>query len=183
MRARREDWSVVAGVLTGIALVVAMPLAAADPAPKSRPEAQAQHGHSVQSHTQGHSEGRWNSANAHQGTEPAPHGDAAHHDAAAHAAGPEIGFRGCAYFENADFAGRRGELREGASAEWVGRAWNDRISSVACHSGCRLIGYVDINYGGQRRNFSGAVAELGADWNDRISAMRAVCGATDAAHH
>jgi hypothetical protein len=177
MGARREGWSVIAGVLAGAALAAAMPLAAADPAPKSRPEGQAQHGHSGQSHAQGHSQGRWNSANAHQGT--APHGDAAHHDDA-HAAGPEIAFRGCAYFENANFAGRRGELRENASAEWVGSTWNDRISSVACHPGCRLVGYVDINYGGQRRNFSGAVADLGAGWNDRISALRSICGA--AAH-
>ena len=178
MQARREVWSAIAGALTGAALTAAMPLAAADPAPKSRPEGQAQPGHSGQSHAQQtHPEGRWNSANVHQGNEPASHGNAAHHDDAAHPAGPEIAFRGCAYFENANFTGRRGELRENASAEWVGSAWNDRISSVACHPGCRLVGYVDINYGGQRRNFSGAVADLGAGWNDRISALRSVCGA------
>lgn len=118
---------------------------------------------------------RWNPGPAHTGHGPhgARHGGG--HVDAAHAAGPEIGFRGCAFFEDEGFAGRRGELREGASVEWVGRAWNDRISSVACHPGCRLIGYVDINYGGQRRNLAGAVAALGPGWNDRISALRGVC--------
>lgn len=91
--------------------------------------------------------------------------------------GPDIGFRGCAYFETAGFAGRRVDVREGASVEWIGPEWNDRISSVACAGGCRLIGYEHVNYGGARRNFSGAVAEAGAGWDDKISALRVVCTA------
>lgn len=90
---------------------------------------------------------------------------------------PEIGFRGCAYFEDARFGGRRGEAREGAYIEWLGAVWNDRISSVACAPGCRLIGYETINYGGARRNFAGAVADLGSTWGDRISALRVTCAA------
>ena len=91
------------------------------------------------------------------------------------APGPAIGFQGCAWFEHADFGGRRGEARAGGHLNWVGPAWNDRISSVACHEGCRLIGSEDINYTGARRTFHGNVATLGAGWNDRISALRVVC--------
>lgn len=144
--------SLVAGLVVGAAL--AAPLAAADEpkAPKQRP---AQHGSS-----QGHGG---------HGTEPQPT-----------VPGPEIGFRGCAYFEDAGFAGRRGDMREGASAEWVGAAWDNRISSVACASNCRMIGYADTNYGGGRRNFTGAVADVGVGWNDRVSALRVICTADEA---
>lgn len=108
----------------------------------------------------------------------AAHGEAGHGPASQPAVpGPEIGFRGCAYFEDAGFAGRRGEIREGAPAEWVGADWDNRISSVACASQCRMIGYGDINYGGGWRSFAGAVADVGTGWNDRISALRIVCAA------
>lgn len=98
--------------------------------------------------------------------------DATYHDAAA---GPASGVQGCAWFEHADFGGRRGEAPGGARLNWVGRAWNDRISSIACHEGCRLIGSEDINHTGAQRTFRGNVAALGAQWNDRISALRVVC--------
>lgn len=117
---------------------------------------------------------------------PAGHGEGAGRgghegrDAAA-AAGPEIGFRGCAYFEDANFQGRRADITEGTYVEWIGPAWNDRISSIACASGCRLIGYENINYGGSRRNFTGAVADVGTAWNEKISALRTVCVAES--HH
>lgn len=97
--------------------------------------------------------------------------------------GPEIAFQGCAYFEDAGFRGRRVDVRENSTLEWIGAAWNDRISSVACHAGCRLIGYEHINFGGARRNFVGAVAEAGAGWDNRISALRVVCTAPSPAPH
>lgn len=105
------------------------------------------------------------------------HGEARVADATYHddAAGPAIGFQGCTWFEHANFGGRRGEARHGTRLNWVGAAWNDRISSVACHEDCRLIGSEDINYTGARRTFHGNVAAFGPDWNDRISALRVVC--------
>jgi hypothetical protein len=147
MRVARNLAAFTLGIMGGAALMLSAPLAASDPPPK----AQAGHGAHAARTEEGHS---------------------AQVDAVP---GPEIGFRGCAYFENAGFAGRRADVREGASVEWIGAAWNDRISSVACASGCRLIGYEHINYGGTRRNFSGAVAEAGAGWDDKISALRVVC--------
>lgn len=97
--------------------------------------------------------------------------------------GPDIAFEGCVYFEDAGFAGRRVDVRGNSAVEWIGAAWNDRISSVACRAGCRLIGYEHINFGGARRSFTGAVADAGPDWNDRISALRVVCEAPAPAHH
>ncbi len=90
----------------------------------------------------------------------------------------------CAAYENENFDGRRLVAREGAAMEWVGRAWNDRISSVACAPGCRLIAYQTIVFGGARANFTGARPTLGPVWNDRISALRMSCDGAhaDAAH-
>jgi hypothetical protein len=116
--------------------------------------------------------------------EPAGHGRYAPWHGEAHVAdatyrdnapGPDLGFRGCAWFEHAAFGGRRGEARDGVRMSWVGTAWNDRISSVACQDGCRLIGSEDINHGGARRTFRGNAGALGPQWNDRISAVRVVC--------
>ncbi len=178
MHAKRGLIALAIGTIAGAALVAAMPLTASDPPPRDT----RQQGHGTQPAAA--SGARWQDGHAsgqHGAGHGGEHGAEAAHEG--HGAGPEIAFRGCASFENANFTGRRGEIRDGASAEWLGRGWSDRISSAACHPGCRLIGYVDINYGGARRNFSGAVADLGAGWNDRISALRAVCdgGATAAA--
>jgi hypothetical protein len=175
MRSAREICSFAAGLIA-IAAFGSVAPAASDPPAKARQE---QHGHSSAA-PHAAPGGRWHTSSAAE-----PHASA-HGNEAAHGDGhgPEIGFRGCAYFEGANFAGRRGEIREGAAVEWLGRAWSDRISSSACHPGCRLIGYADINYGGPRRNLTGAIADLGHDWNDRISALRAICdGAAQAEAH
>ena len=149
MQTARNPALFAIGVVSGAALVLSTPLAASDPPAKAR---------------SGHSEHATPAGAGHTPSEPV-------------VPGPDIDFRGCAYFETAGFAGRRADVREGASVEWVGSAWNDRISSVACASGCRLIGYEHVNYGGARRNFTGAVANAGAGWDDRISALRVVCTA------
>lgn len=141
----------VAGLAGGTALMLSSPLAASDPPPKATPARDQVSGHAS-----------YGSSN--------PVTQLA-------VPGPEIGFRGCAYFENDGFAGRRVDVREGTSVEWIGAPWNDRISSIACAGGCRLIGYENINFGGARRNFTGAVTEAGAGWDNKISALRVICAA------
>lgn len=156
MQAKRTLAVFLTGVAGGAALMLSAPSAASDPPAKARPA----HGQ----------------ASGHDG-----HSSSGHAAQAAAIPGPEIGFRGCAYFEDTGFRGRRADAREGANVEWIGAAWNDRVSSVACAGGCRLIGYEHINFGGPRRNFTGAVAEADAGWDDKISALRVVCAA-DTAH-
>ena len=97
---------------------------------------------------------------------------------------PVLPERTCAAFEDENYGGRRLEAHDGAAMEWVGRAWNNRISSVACAPGCRLIAYHAIVFGGARANFTGARPALGPVWNDRISALRIACDGApaDAAH-
>jgi hypothetical protein len=92
--------------------------------------------------------------------------------------------RTCAAFEDENYNGRRLEAPDGAAMEWVGRQWNDRISSIACAPGCRLIAYQTIVFGGARANFTGARSRLSPVWNDRISALRVACDGAqaDAAH-
>jgi len=97
---------------------------------------------------------------------------------------PGLAERICAAYENENYGGRRLEAPDGAAMEWVGRQWNDRISSLACAPGCRLIAYQTIVFGGARANFTGARPRLGPIWNDRISALRVACDGAqaDAAH-
>lgn len=89
--------------------------------------------------------------------------------------------RTCAAFEDENYNGRRLDAPDGAALEYVGRGWNDRISSVACAPGCRLIAYQTIVFGGARANFTGSRPSLGPVWNDRISALRVVCDGDHAA--
>lgn len=81
----------------------------------------------------------------------------------------------CTYFEHADFQGRRGRAGEGQVVAWVGREWNDLISSIECHPDCALEGFEHIDYGGERRRFPGRTPFVGPAWNDRISALRVIC--------
>jgi hypothetical protein len=83
--------------------------------------------------------------------------------------------RVCAYFENANFQGRRGQAGEGQVVAWIGAAWNDRISSIECHPDCALVGSEHIDFGGARRRFPGRTPFVGPAWNDRISAVRVIC--------
>ena len=170
MAPRRTLVGFAIGLGIGIVLTAAMPLAASDPEPpRARPGE------------------RWAPPPERPG--PSPHGSDVHHGAdAAHAAhgdvaAPAIGFRGCAFFTEAGFHGRRGEARAGDSLEWIGDSWNDHLGSVACHPGCRLFGFVDVNFGGARRVFAGATADVGPEWNRRISALRVTCEPAEPAAH
>ena len=92
--------------------------------------------------------------------------------------------RACLAFDEAAYNGRRLEVHSGVAFEYVGAGWNDRISSIACAPGCRLIAYQTIVFGGARASFTGARPRLGPGWDDRISALRVACdGEAAAAHH
>jgi len=101
--------------------------------------------------------------------------------AAGQSGAPAVGPGSCAAFADPDYRGAALRVQDGRPLEWVGRAWDNRLSSVACAPGCRLIAYQHINYGGARATFSGAFARLGEVFDDRISAARVVCGAEP--HH
>jgi hypothetical protein len=167
MATRRTLVGFTIGLGIGAGLTVAMPLAASDPPPQ-RPRTGE----------------RWAPPPERPG--PRPHGDEAHHDAGSEhgeVAAPAIGFRGCAFFTETGFHGRRGEARAGDSLEWIGDSWNNHVASVACHPGCRLFGFIDVNFGGARRVFAGATTDVGPEWNRRISAIRVTCEPTGPAAH
>lgn len=163
----------LAGLMIGIGGGAALAFAAAPESsdPPSSSHGAAPHGspsHGATHHGATPATGRW--------AAPAEYHPEDRH-AAGHGAGgnaPEVA-SGCAYFENAGFGGRRGDLRDGGAVEWLGRRWDNRISAIACHAGCRLLAYPDINFGGVRRVFTGGVGDVGPAWNDRISAVRVVC--------
>ena len=89
--------------------------------------------------------------------------------------------RSCLAFDETAYNGRRLEVHDGVAFEYVGAGWNDRISSIACAPGCRLIAYQTIVFGGARASFTGSRPMLGPVWDDRISALRVACDGEAAA--
>src|ERR1700754_1571668 len=91
MQPTRLTTSFAAGLAAGAILVLSAPLAASDPPPAT------QEAHGGQGDHAGHDQ---------HGAQDASHRPehASGHDAVP---GPDIAFRGCAYFEDAGFAGRR----------------------------------------------------------------------------
>ena len=180
MRIGRELASLLTGIAGGAALALGAPLAASDPPAAAHGAGHAEKAghppasthHQTGEHQQAdapHGTGRWSA--------PHQYSPDAHHETAGNGGmpAPEVAFRGCAYFENAGYGGRRGEVRDGGNVEGLGRQWDNRISAAACHEGCRLLAYPDINFGGARRVLTGAVANVGHGWDDRISSVRVIC--------
>ena len=89
--------------------------------------------------------------------------------------GPAALGHGCIYYEHANFEGAREDVREGDDVAWVGTQWNDRISSIQCAPGCRLLAFEDVDYGGAATRFAGSIRYVGDAWNDRISSLRVSC--------
>ena len=83
--------------------------------------------------------------------------------------------RFCAYYEDVNFGGKRGWLLQATESAYVGKKWNDRISSISCSPGCTLIAYEHQGFQGETREFPGSTPFVGADWNDRISSLRIRC--------
>jgi hypothetical protein len=86
---------------------------------------------------------------------------------------PAPRFAGCVVFEHANFGGARLPVRPGQFS-FVGPGWNDRISSIQCTPGCRMVAYEHANFGGARQGFS-TTAFVGQFWNDRISSAEVAC--------
>lgn len=98
-------------------------------------------------------------------------------DALATNGGPIVSFRGCAYYEHRNFDGAHVDVVEGTNRRYVGDTWNDRISSIACHSDCTLEAFEHREFGGARSVFYPNFAYVGSFWNDRISSLRVSCAA------
>jgi len=94
---------------------------------------------------------------------------------------PPVSAGSCTAFADPDYGGAALRVQDGQPLEWVGRAWDNRLSSVACAPGCRFLAYQHINFGGPRASFGGAFARLGEVFDNRISAARVTCGAEP--HH
>jgi len=86
---------------------------------------------------------------------------------------PTINFRGCVYYEHANWGGKWRSITGGTRRLSVGPGWNDIISSFSCRPGCRVVAFAD-DFKGQRGEFS-TTMYVGDPWNDKISSMIAVC--------
>jgi hypothetical protein len=86
---------------------------------------------------------------------------------------PQVQFRGCVYYEHANWGGKWRSIPGGTRRIAVGPSWNDIISSLSCNPACRVVAFTD-DFKGQRGDFS-TTAYVGDPWNDKISSMIAVC--------
>lgn len=83
----------------------------------------------------------------------------------------------CAYYEEYGFRGAFEVIPGGELRRYLGDAWNDRISSIACAPGCELRVWEFREATGGERRFGRGTYYVGDDWNDIISAAEAVCEA------
>ena len=95
--------------------------------------------------------------------------------------GPEVTIQGCFYYEHQNFEGERRDIPLGLNRRYVGDAWNDRISAIACSSDCALRVWEHRDFQGAARTFAGAISYVGDEWNDRISSMKPICNGDPAA--
>jgi hypothetical protein len=89
--------------------------------------------------------------------------------------GPDVPFKGCFYYEHANFQGQRRDIPFGLRRRYVGDNWNDSVSSIACSNGCALRVWEHRDFTGARKTFHGATIYVGDAWNDAVSSMEVVC--------
>jgi hypothetical protein len=90
--------------------------------------------------------------------------------------GPDVsGIMGCLVFEDENFEGASDNALEGKKSWYRGDDWNDKISSIVCHSGCVMTTYEWSDYGGDSHIWKGNTAFVGDDWNDKISSLAVEC--------
>ncbi|HSX63007.1 MAG TPA: hypothetical protein VLF18_22705 [Tahibacter sp.] len=91
--------------------------------------------------------------------------------------GPAVAPESCDYYEHAEFGGDRRNIRLGVNRKYVGDAWNDRISAIACADRCELTAFEHRDFAGASRRFAGggAAQYVGSAWNDRISSLFVAC--------
>jgi hypothetical protein len=80
----------------------------------------------------------------------------------------------CTVYEHADFRGRSRTIDANQSVPWLGRGWNDIISSVRTSRNCTLRVYEHRDLGGRSAEFQ-TTSFVGRGWNDRISALECEC--------
>lgn len=88
--------------------------------------------------------------------------------------GPDLGFsKTCIIYEHANFDGSERQFNNGF--KYVGSAWNDMVSSIACAHYCSVTVYEHRDFGGASHTFSGNIQYVGDFWNDKISSLRLRC--------
>lgn len=90
---------------------------------------------------------------------------------------PVVNFKGCIYYEHSEFRGANMAIKQGVITYYVGGAWNDKISSIACHPSCSVMVYEHRDFQGASDLFGDWTHYVGGKWNDRASSLVAVCRA------
>jgi hypothetical protein len=89
---------------------------------------------------------------------------------------------GCLVTEHINATGDKWIIDAGTGYSYVGKRWNDRISTVVCEVHCKLRAWEHKDFQGASRLFDGGGAAgqngnpyVGNAWNDRISSMQVWC--------
>jgi hypothetical protein len=83
---------------------------------------------------------------------------------------------GCVVFEHETFGGGSRNVQPGTRLKYVG-SLNDKVSSIACTTGCSMTGYEHNDFGGDWHFWRGNISYVGDGWNDRISSFTVECSA------
>src|SRR5215510_3710672 len=93
--------------------------------------------------------------------------------------GPRLDFRGCILYQHINWGGHTFTIRGNYNLSYIGDRWNDKVSSIACHSRCTITIYEHRDFGGHSFVF-GYIGRpntkyVGDYWNDRMSSAKVLC--------
>ena len=82
----------------------------------------------------------------------------------------------CEMYQHANFKGAKYLVYAGAEVWFIGKAWNDQVSSIIVPSTCKLKVYLHHHFRGFDKTYnSGSYRYVGDSWNDNISSMKCTC--------
>src|SRR5262245_485920 len=84
-------------------------------------------------------------------------------------------YSACTVYHDVNYGGRSAVLGGGAAWNYIGDAFNDKVSSIRLTRGCTFTAFEHKEFGGRSRVFSANTTFVGADWNDRISSAKCSC--------
>lgn len=84
--------------------------------------------------------------------------------------------KACEMYLHHKFTGPRYLVYQGAEVGFVGKTWNDQVSSVKVPAGCHLKVYLHSRFKGFDKTYTpGTYSYIGNSWNDNISSVKCIC--------
>jgi len=84
--------------------------------------------------------------------------------------------KACEMYLHHNFGGPKYLVYEGAEVGFIGKSWNDQVSSVIVPAGCQLKVYLHWHFDGFDNTYTpGSHSYVGDAWNDQISSVKCIC--------